>query len=457
MSMKEFGNKLQTKLDKYFHKIFNNSHFLYTIIFLLSSLLISLLSLIRTVTVGDLILFLSTVISFTFILLMFEALIPKLNKYLFSPEKKLDKWKLISFTINFFISFLIIIPYFLLGADLPIDFLEWDVILPALFIIIFFGWNLVQIFFLRKGFDVFSEKVNKKINSKYGSSKKKELLFFLFLIIALIVPILIELGTFLGFLPEFAPGGARTLFIASSLVVLIILIITSWRLITLYHRSKKINSTNSFSSMFYILIWILLWFRSLSFFNALLNITQASTEPDITSGLIDILLLVFTAIMVLRGLGEKVYDSFLFNSNNMPFFLFAFTVLYIEGQIIMITGAGSLTGIFANRNQVNLINNFLIIIITLIFYWWYSEYSLEQRGFLLRKRFHSEDISAILYDFKEFLVKNDALDGNKIGDDKMNEFLRTKNIEIQEIEPIEDESEIDEDPNPNSNNKINNN
>jgi len=443
MSLNRFGTKVQAVLDKYFHKIFNNSHFFYTIIFLFSSLLISLLSLIDNPIVGNLILFLATVLAITFILLMFEGLVPQLNKYLFGPEKKFDKWKLIFFIVNFFISFFIILPYFLMGTstNLTIQFLGWDVILPALFIVIYFGWNLGQIFFLRRGFDDISDKVNDRVIEKFGSSKKKESINIIFLFLALMVPILIEFGTFFGFLPEYAPGGDRTLFIACSLVILLILIITSWRLITLYHRSRKNNSTNSFSSIFYLLIWILLWFRTFSFFNALLNITQASTETDITTGLIDILLLVFTAIMVLRGLGQKVYDSFLFNSNNMPFFLFAFTVLYIEGQIIMITGAGSLTGIFANRNQINLVNNFLNIILIVIFYWWYSEHSLERKGFLIKKHFYPEDIVSILNDFEEFLVKNDALIPDKIGDDKMDEFLRSKNIEIQEQEPPEENSE----------------
>jgi len=381
---------------------------------------------------------------------MFEGLIPQLNKYLFGPEKKFDKWKLICFTINFFISFFIILPYFLIGTstELPIQFLGWDIILPALFIIIYFGWNLIQILFLRKGFDDISDKVNNKIIDKYGSSKKKELICIILLILALIIPVLIELATFYGFLLEFPAGGPRTLLIASSIVVLIILIITSWRLITLYIRSKKISSTNSYSSMFYILIWILLWFRSFSFFNALLNITQASTEPDIVSGLIDIILLVFTAIMVLRGLGEKVYDSFLFNSNNMAFFLFAFTVLYIEGQIIMITGAGSLTGVFANRNQINLINNFMITLITVIFYWYYSEHSLERKGFLIRKRYYPEDVALVVKEFSEYLVDKRFLDKDKVGIEELQNFLVTKNIKIKEEKPEETESKPDEELTP---------
>ena len=383
---------------------------------------------------------------------MFESLIPQLDKYFFSPEKKFDRRKLILFLVNFFISFIIVLIYFLnaTSTQMQIQFLGWDVLLPGLFIIVYFGWNIIQIFFLKRGFEDISDKVNDKISIKYGISKKKEIIHLFFLILALIIPILIQLGTFFGFLPEFAPEGDRVLFIGCNIVILLILIITSWRLITLYQRSRKNNSTNTFSSIFYILIWIILWFRSFSFFNSFLNITKASTDPDIISSLIDILLLVFTSIMVLRGLGEKVYDSFIFNANNMPFFLYAFTLLYIEGQIIMITGAGTLTGIFANRNQINLYNNFLIIIITVIFYWWYSEYSLERKGFIIRKHYNPEDVAFVIQDFKEFLMNNNALDTNKIGEDKIQDFLRLRNLEIKKIKPSEEKSELI--PNENLNN-----
>ena len=445
MSLKQFGDKVQAILDKYFHKIFNNSHLFYTIIFMISSLIIALLSLIQDTNVGNAILFLATVVSITFIFLMFESLIPQLESHFFSSEKKFDKWKLVLFLVNFLIGFILILIYFLnaTSTDIQIQFLGWDVILPALFIIIYFGWNIVQIFFLKRGFEAVSDKVNDKISIKFGISKRKEVIHLVLMILALIVPFLIQLGTFFGFLPEFAPGGDRILFISCNLVILLILIITSWRLITLYQRSRKNNSTNAFSSIFYILIWVILWFRSFSFLNALLNITEASTDPDIVSSLIDIILLVFTAVMVLRGLGEKVYDSFIFNANNMPFFLFAFTILYIQGQIIMITGAGTLTAIFTNRNQINLINNFLIIIITVIFYWWYSEYSLERKGFIIKKHYNPEDVALLIQDFKEFLMNNNALDTNRVGDEKIQDFLRSKNLEIQEAKQSEEKAEIE--------------
>ena len=146
-------------------------------------------------------------------------------------------------------------------------------------------------------------------------------------------------------------------------------------------------------------------------------------------------------------LGDKVYDSMIFNTNNMPFFLFSFTLLYIEGQIILITGAGSLTGVFADRNQINLINSFLIIIITVCFYWWYSEHALERKGFIVKKRFYPEDVVVLINDFKLFLESRDALDKTRIGEDEVRYFLDSKNIKPPPVEPTPEEFEVDSEDN----------
>jgi len=442
MSQNKFVNKFQDVLDKYFHKIFNNSHFFYTIIFFLLALIISLLSFINSTAVGDVILFLAIVTSITFILLMFEGLIPQLEKYLFSEEKKFDKWKLISFSINFFLSFILILTYFLLKDSIPIDFLKWDVLLPIFLIIIYFGWNLVQILFLKVGFEDLSTKIDDKITDKYGYSKKKDGLCLTLLIVAILTPILLQLGTFFGLFSYFMPPSGDPIdplvwYIACNVIVLIVIIMTTWRLFTLYQRSKKNNSTNAFASIFYILIWIIIWFRTFSFLNSLRSITDPSVEMEIISRLFDVLMIVLTSIMVLRSLGSKVYDSILLNQNNMPFFLFSFMILYIEGQIIMITGAGTLTGIFADRNQINLINNFLIILVSISFYWWYSEHSLERKGFIARKRYYPEEVALVVNDFWEFLINKKALDPNKIGDEDVQSFLLSKNIELTEEKPVE--------------------
>jgi len=441
--------KIKDFFDKHFHMIFRNSHLFYTLIFLLSALIIALLSFIPQPGMGNWILFFATTFAFAFILLMFEALIPQLEPYIFFSKEKFDLRKTVCFLVNYFIGFAIILPYFLTGrsTQLTIQFLGWDIILPAIFIIIYFGWNLIQIFYLRIGFDSASEKVDSKINDKFSGGKKKNTIDLTLLIIALIVPLLIQLGTFFGFLPEFIPASGDPVepliwYSACNVIILGLIIITSWRLITLFHRSRRNNYSNSYSSIFYILIWLIIWFRSFSFFNSLRGAVQNTTELDVLTRLIDIFLMLLTAFLVLKSLGDKVYESVLFNKNNMAFFLFAFTLLYIEGQIILITGAGSLTGVFADRNQINLINNFLIIMVTVSFYWWYSANSLERKGYITKSRFYPDEVILVVNDFKDYLESRNALDTSKIGDVEVQNFLDSKNIVSQKEEPIEEKEEL---------------
>ena len=437
-------SKIITFLDNYFHKIFNNSHFLYTIIFIVSSFIIAVLSFIPSPEVGNGILFLATTLSLAFIFLMFEGLLPQLEGYFFSTEKKFDLRKILGFVMNYFIAFVLILPYFLLGSSkqVTVQFLAWDVVLPIIFLVVYFGWSLIQIFYLRIWFDDVSIKVDDKINDRYGTSKTRGLINLFFLILALVTPILLLLATFFGFLSDFTPPPADPQepfiwYVGINIIILLIICITSWRIITLYYRSRKISSTNSYSSMFYILIWVIIWYRIFSFLNALRGAVQASTEGEIFARLVDILLMIITAFLVLRSLGDKVYDSLLFKANNMPFFLFAFTILYIEGQIIMVTGAGSLTGVFADRNQINLINNFLIILVAVLFYWWYAEHSLERKGFIIKKRFYPEDVALVVTDFRDYLETRGALGTNTVDETVIQEFLDAKNIKIQEKNAVE--------------------
>ena len=295
---------------------------------------------------------------------------------------------------------------------------------------------------MRIGFEGSSTKLEDKINDKFGFSKRKGSICFSFLILAICVPILLQLATFFIFLSSFSQGDPLAWYIGCNVLIVVLIIVLSWRLVTLYQRSKRNNTPNVFASIFYILIWIVIWFRTISFLNSLSGILQTSTEVAIVSSLIDIILMVFTSIMVLRSLGAKLYDSVLFNQNNMPFFLFSFVILYIEGQIIMITGAGTLSAVFTNKNQITLITNLLIIIVTAIFYWWYSEHSLERKGLIVRKRYNSEEVALVVNDFREFLINKNALDTNKVGDVDVHDFLLSKNITVPLEKSVETDSEF---------------
>ncbi len=428
---------LKDKLDKFFYKIFNPSHIAYTIIFFIEVLILIVLNFLGSTALGDIGLFLATTFSLSFIILMFIGIYPKLETYLFS--KSMDQYKILIFLSVFSVSFSIILMYFLYGTStqLPIQFLGWDYILPGFYIITYFGWNMAQIFFLKTSFEDMSLKANRKILPEVRSNKNNYI-SVLFLILAISIPIITQLGTFFAFSQFFEPQAPSDpitplwWFYGWNVAMFGVILVISYRLFSLFIKSKKNDTLNVFSSIFYVLIWLIIWFRSFSFINSFRSVTQV-TGIDSFRVVIDVFLMVFTAILVIRGLGSRTYKIRLFNPNNLAFFLFAFTLIYMEGQIVMITGAGSISGTYTNRSQVNLVNNFLVLLITLVFYWYYAEYSLKKNGLILKKIFNQEEVIIIVSDFKDYLVNSGALDSNRISDSEFQNFLQEKKLKIKDL------------------------
>ncbi len=441
---------LKEKIRVTFHNIFSMSHAVYSITFFVIMVICIFLSFNPIQAIANVVLFIVTTFALTFLFLIFIGRVPQMEKYLFSEEKKEQVRKVVLLIIIFVIAAIIITIYFFFGSSsqLPIEFLGWDIILPYFYIILYFGWNLIQIFFIKSGFENLSINMDDKfINNNY-TSKKTEILSLLFLIIALIIPILIQIGTYFGFLYFFAPQppsySSEYLYwyIGWNVVVFIIIALTSSRLIYLFIRSRKNNTPNIFSSVFYVLIWLVIWFRSFSFINSFRSVTFA-LSIDIFRAFIDVMLMILTAFLVLTGLGKKIYRFRIFNKNTITFFLFAFTLIYIEGQIIMITGAGLIPGTYTSRNDINLLNNFLVLLVTLIFYWWYAKYILERKGLIYRKNFTQSEVITIVHDFKDYLINSGALQSDKISDWEFRDFFRKKNMDIEKLEILDKKKTID--------------
>ncbi|MFX1288385.1 MAG: hypothetical protein ACFFFY_07475, partial [Promethearchaeota archaeon] len=193
---KRFG--LKDELDKYFHKIFNPSHIAYTIFFLIEVLTLIVIYFLGNTISGDIGLFLATIFSLSFIMLMVVGISSKFDTYLFS--KSLDQHKALIFTASLGLSFIVILLYFLFGnsTQIPIQFLGWDYILPGFYILLYFGWNIAQIFFLKNSFENISDRVNSKILPKRESNRNK-IFSVVFLIMALFLPVLTQLGTYFAF------------------------------------------------------------------------------------------------------------------------------------------------------------------------------------------------------------------------------------------------------------------
>ncbi len=202
MSEPVTDSKFKLKLDKYFHKIFSPSHIAYTIFFFIEVLILIVFYFLGSTALGDIGLFLATGCSLSFILLMFIGISPKVESYLFS--KSLDQHKTVIFIATLSVSFVIILLYFLFGGStqIPIQFIGWDYILPGFYIIVYFGWNIAQIFFLKTSFEDIEFKENDKILTDSNSNRNKYF-SIIFLILAISISILTQLGTYFAFLPYF--------------------------------------------------------------------------------------------------------------------------------------------------------------------------------------------------------------------------------------------------------------
>ena len=443
MSEPVTDSKIMIKLNKYFHKIFSPSHFAYTIFFFIEVLILIVFYFLGSTTLGNIGLFLATTFSLTFIFLMLIGISSKFESYLFS--KSLDQYKTMVFIITLGVSFVIVLLYFLFGHSDQIDnsiefikFIGWDYILPGFYIIVYFGWNIAQIFFLKTSFEDIAFKANDKIVSDSNSNRNKYF-SIIFLILAISISILTQLGTYFAFISFFEPqtstDSSLIWFNGWNIAMYGVIFLISYRLVFLNIKSIKNNTPNIYSSIFFVLVYLIIWYRSFSFINSFRSVSSALVAGiDAFRAFIDIVLMIITAILVIKGLGSKTFKFRIFNPNNLAFFLFAFTLIYIEGQIVMITGAGSISGTYTNRNQVNLVNNFAVLLITIIFYWFYSEYSLKKNGLILKQNFNQKEVIEIVTDFKSHLINSGALDSEKINDWEFQNFLKNKKLFIEEEE-----------------------
>ncbi|MHA1461144.1 MAG: hypothetical protein ACTSO8_06640 [Promethearchaeota archaeon] len=438
------ASKISGKLDKYFHKIFNPSHIAYTIFFFIEVLTLIVFYFLGSTILGNIGLFLATTFSLSFIIMMFLGTYSKFETYLFS--KSLDQHKTLIFVGSLGFSFIIILLYFVFGnsTQIPIQFLGWDYILPGFYIIVYFGWNMAQIFFLKTSFESISDKANSKILPN-RDSKRNKTLSVVFLILAVLIPLLTQLGTYFAFIPFFEPqppSYSIMWFNGWNIIMFVVILLISYRLIFLFIKSLKNDTFNIFSSVFYILIWLIIWYRSFSFINSFRSVTDIGI--DAFRAFIDVLLMIFTAVLVIRSLGNRTFKFKIFNPNNLAFFLFAFTLIYIEGQFVMITGAGSISSTYTDLKQVNLANNFVILLITIVFYWFYSKYVLEKKGLIVKKLFKQEEVIQIVSDFKSYLINSGALDSTKISDGEFQNYLKNKKLVSEEMEAAEELVEPEE-------------
>ena len=162
-----------------------------------------------------------------------------------------------------------------------------------------------------------------------------------------------------------------------ALIVLGLMIITTVRQKILYRESNEINLPD-FSGFFYMLFWVILWFRFFLFIQTGVNVQLNQTSPnDPLEDIVNFILMIFTIFMALGFCHkDQTIKSAWITDFNIVFLMFAFVLSYLGGQMVLITGRS----IF-NTNTLSLYTNLILIIVNTTFYFWYSGWVMERRGF----------------------------------------------------------------------------
>jgi hypothetical protein len=334
-----------------------------------------------------------------------------------------------------------ILPIVYGNTQFAISWLGFSELLPIIFVVVFIGWNLIQIHFVKGSFQEISMQVENKLIVQKEDQKRKNTYIILFLVMGLLTPLILHTLTVIGFWSDFesiraTDEAAFNTFIGWMILMFVIIIATDYWQIRLYVKSKKNETPNVFSNMFYILISILLWFRSFGFINTFRSSTAQTIGSEIFLGIGNVFLLGLTSIMVLRGLAERVKKSGIFNEDSIPFLVYALTIMYVTGQVVMIQGG------FDNKQSLDMFNNSLLLITGLLYYLWYSNYILQREGWIGKSYMTLDEVKSVVFEFANDLKEEIPAQKNVI-DKQLSILLDNYKLSVVKLF-VKEQDEVEE-------------
>lgn len=442
----EMDKKFRNILHEQFFGILDKGKIFYTVVFLVGALLIAGFSLGGTAWT-NVVSFIALTIALGFVFLLIFSMIPKTSEQMFGERefKKKAIFCIISFGLGS------IFPIVYLNVPIAITWLSFSQLLPGIFIVVFFGWNLIQIHFVKGSFQEISMQVENKLIAQEEDQRRKNTYIILFLVLGLLTPLLLHTLAVIGFWAEFELfiGTAKeinfTTFVAWVIFMYVIILATDYWQIRLFVKSKKNKTPNVFSNMLYILFSILLWFRSFGFINTFRATTTQTIGSDIFLGIGNVFLLGLTSIMVLRGLAERVKKSEIFNEDSIPFLVYALTIMYVTGQVVMIQGE------FGDKASLDMFNNSMLLITGLVYYLWYSSYILQREGWIGKSYMTLDEVKSVVFEFANDLKEEIPAQKNVI-DKQLSNLLENYKLSVvklvvkeedEEAEPVEEEVEFE--------------
>ncbi|MFX0098677.1 MAG: hypothetical protein ACFFCS_03780 [Candidatus Hodarchaeota archaeon] len=454
-------NKLLVFLNNNFGNIFSREHYLYTLTFFVAAIILAILQFFPTsvpLTVG---LCISTSLLLTFVIMFVLSNLKGTEDYVIGRNLKK---KALTLLILGLISVGLCVLFFLLSMDLP-KLYRYDISLPWVFIIISFVWNAIQIFFIRKGLEDISLKIEKMSFNSGKDYEKKTSSANMFLVIGIIVPIVVQV---LLLVYLFSNPGA----ILNNLIIdvfgqmiligwigggSLVIALATFNIYIIHRMSIKHDTPSIFGPMLHMLFWVYILYRSYSFINSA-GKTFAIQDIPLGDQIIDALIMVLSLLLLFRGLGKKLSRVSLMSKKNIPFLAYSFALIVIMGKVALLIGVQ--TGTSFEKVPQALLSTILALLdigVAILFYFIYIKKIMMYHNYLERDTYSVHEVAGLFNEYTDIIIEDmPRLDGVGVKQ-AMKDFLVRKEIvhkresgmetvQAEVEEESREEHELDETP-----------
>nr|MDO8110907.1 hypothetical protein [Candidatus Sigynarchaeota archaeon] len=426
----ERTEKLMKFVNDNFSNVFSRSHWVYTIIFFIAALFIAILRWFNNSL--PFAIYIATSLVFTFFILFVISTLDSAAPLVLEGT---NFKKLIIFLVIFGISIGLAVLAILGTNNLPTQY-QLITMLPAIYMLVFFGWNFIQIFFIKKGLEDVSLKVEKKAFSTATSTDDKKGKGTGFLVLGIAVPFAMLAGVIGLLFMDDNTGPTRSsgyllwdstygqlVLLAWLAGMFILLGVASFNASLLFKQTVKHGTPSVFSSFIHMFFFIYILFRSYQFINAAGKAFRGSGTVSWANDLLDAVIMVITLLLLFKGLGSKLSRSSMFSQKNLPFASFLFATVVIMGNMVPILTIN----VESIQSIVSAGNAFMMMATAIIYYFLYLKRKLMQSDYLERDMYSLHEVQEMFAEYSDTLAGKFTMDKATIRTE-MEKFLIRKDI-----------------------------
>ncbi len=500
---RDLNKKTSEIIEGQFLKVFDKRVRLYTIVFIVGAILIGIFT---TIQFGDSVDFLGKeditnfnqfmIITISFIMIIGFALIfllsrsKKLHDLLFAEEKVGIKAVITGMSLG--IGFAVCLLWWSLvdkGAE-QVPFLHYQDLFGILLAIVFFGWNIIQIVYVKDTIEKTSIKsearfqISHELKSNESKNRTATILNILYIIVPFVFQLIfiwlflyfdtpkpyLALDPSSEFVPRFTPdnfywsdwlaanplGTDESAFLVFFrdyfteiwwenqalqgiliwvIIVFGITIATTQNQVKLCLKSKSNLTINVYSGVFYIIFWFLLWIKLFLIINTYITIAITTGETEVSvewyyqifDWITSILLMVITILNLVRGFGKKIQS--VQSTKITKFNLVIILFIFVTSYW---GGQWSLIASGTSQLVLNLGTGVIVSFVYLGFYFWYSKWIMERRGFIRKSSYTTPETKNMLVElsqrYKDRLLQ--TIENEEIITTTLNDYMLEKKIVI---------------------------